>query len=377
MLCVAVELSKETYVNVVAVANQKGGVGKTALAANLAAALAERGHRVLLVDLDLNASLSSCMGYELGPDDPQIADVLDPERRLPMRQAIRPTKSPLVDVAPAEISLSVLEAALPLSQSAWPVRLREALAEVAGDYRVTIVDTHPSIGPLLTMAVVAADFLLAPVQTHHQARRAVVLLLDHVQRVRRRNGLLPLRYWIVRTMLRRGVAHDAEIAQILAEEYAGRILDTTITLSAVHADTSVPSAGGKTILWDFPRHPSADQYRMLAEEVERVVFPTVPARCTYAAPGARRPRRSLRGSCCRAPGPGAGHPALSGGSGARSAGQHHPGPAQVPAPAPVQPGGRAVRHNAGGAPGSGRAARRDGGAARRQDGAQAQACGDL
>jgi chromosome partitioning protein len=119
-------------VHTIAIANQKGGVGKTALAANLGAALAERGHKVLLADLDFNGALSSCMGWELAPEDLQIADVLDPERRAPLREVIRPTRSPLVDVAPAEIALSVLEASLPLSQTAWPVRLREALEEMRG-----------------------------------------------------------------------------------------------------------------------------------------------------------------------------------------------------------------------------------------------------
>lgn len=259
----------------VVVANQKGGVGKTALAVNLGAALAERGCAVLLVDLDFNGALSSCLGWELAPDDPQTADVLDPERRLPISQVIRPTRDPRVWVAPAEIGLSVLEASLPLSQTAWPVRLREALGEVRGEYDVAILDTHPAVGPLLTVAVVASDAMLVPVQTHHQARRAAALLVDHVQRVRRRNGLPPLPYWVVRTMLRRGVAHDAEVARLLAEEHPA--LRTAITLSAVHADTSVPVSGGRSVLWDAPRHPAAEQYRLLAEEVERVVLQAVPA----------------------------------------------------------------------------------------------------
>lgn len=255
----------------ITVANQKGGVGKTAVTANLAAALAERGRRVLVVDLDPSAAASSCLGYELAPEDPQVADVLDPDRRLPITAVIRPTRSPQVDIAPSEISLSALEASLPLSQSAWPARLREALRDVEGRYHLALVDTHPSLGPLLTVAIVAADVLLAPVQTHHQARRALHLMLDHVQRLRRRNGQPPLPVWIVRTMFRRGVAHDAEVGRILEEEHGPVVLRTLITLSSVHADTSVPTPGGRTILWDRPGHPAAQQYRALAEEVEHAI----------------------------------------------------------------------------------------------------------
>ncbi len=257
---------------VITVANQKGGVGKTAVSANLAPALADRGYRVLLVDLDFNAALSSSMGYELGPEDPQIMDVLDPERRWPIASVIRPTRSDRVDIAPAEIALSVLEARLPLSMSSWPLRLREALQEVSDRYDIAVVDTHPSIGPFLTMAIVAADFVIAPVQTHHQARRALVLLEDHVQKVRRHNGLPPVPIWVVRTLMRRNVGHDREVARILEEEYRGRIFQTIITMSTVHADVSVPTEGGRAILWDYPSHPSAQQYRALAEEVDHVVL---------------------------------------------------------------------------------------------------------
>jgi chromosome partitioning protein len=254
-------------VEIVAIANQKGGVGKTTTVANLGGALAEAGRRVLVVDCDPQAALTSMLGYELGPDEPQLADLLRPHARVRLADVARPTRSPLLTLVPSELGLANLEPELAASRTVWQYLLDRVLRRDAAGYDFILLDTPPGMGVLSTMALVACDWVLAPVQTHRWAWRALTLMMEFLRDLRETAQKPPAPVRILRTLMRRGVAHDREIAAALERDYGEAVYRTIITMAAAQADATVGLPGGSTVLWRFPTHPAAQQYRELATEV--------------------------------------------------------------------------------------------------------------
>jgi chromosome partitioning protein len=253
-------------VEIVAVVNHKGGVGKTTTAANLGAALAEFGKRVLLVDLDPQAALTSMMGHRLDHSALHALHVLDPDLSVPVDQAILPTRDEKVALLPSGLTLANLEPRLVASGLVYHYLLDDALRAAADSYDYALVDTPQGIGVLTAMAVIAADWLLVPVATQRLAFRGVTLLEQVVPRLRRsaRRPEAPMR--LLRTMMRRTL-HDREIAEAVERAYPGAVFATIITQSVIHADASVGVDGGSTVLWRFPGSPAAQRYRDLAAEV--------------------------------------------------------------------------------------------------------------
>ena len=174
---------------IIAIANQKGGVGKTTTAINLAGSLAEQGYRVLCVDMDPQSNLTVGLGLNPRNIERSMADALiDPD--LTIDDVIVPTQTAGVDVAPSTIDLSATENAL-FSAIGREQALREALdAPVAGAYDYVLIDCPPTLGLLTLNALVAADGVIIPVQTQYYALKGFSALLNVITQIRNK-GLNP------------------------------------------------------------------------------------------------------------------------------------------------------------------------------------------
>ena len=197
---------------IIAVFNQAGGVAKTTLTMNLGYQLAQRGHRVLLVDLDPQASLTTFMGLESYDLEHIIADaLLDEEGELPIHHNLHG-----MDLVPANLNLSAVEIQL-ASVMAREIRLKQALESVRLKYDYIAIDCPPSLGVLSILGLTAATHVLVPVQTHFKAFKGVELLLDTIAKVRKRvNPTLAIAGFI--PTLYTNASQDRQILAALQEQ---------------------------------------------------------------------------------------------------------------------------------------------------------------
>jgi chromosome partitioning protein len=245
---------------VYAIANQKGGVGKTTTAVNLAACVAEAGYESLLIDIDPQANAT--IGLGLDKTDPvTIYDVLVGSAKL--ADIVRPTGIDRLSVVPAGPDLAGANVELPRIAGS-ETRLREALVDVRGRYAFTLLDCPPSLGPLTVNALVAADRVIVPVQAEYFALEGLAGLLDTLSLVQRE-----LNPWLtVAGMLltmhdgRTRLAQDVE--REVREHFPELVFDTVIPRNVRIGEA--PSFG-KPVIHHDPHCAGADAYFELAKEV--------------------------------------------------------------------------------------------------------------
>jgi chromosome partitioning protein len=246
------------HAEVIAFANQKGGVAKTTTTLNLAVAFAESGHRVLCVDLDPQGNLTMSQGIDPDKVEKSLYDVLVHD--MPISEIIQKRE---IDIAVASIDLAGAEIAMS-TKIGRERSLEKALKEVAGDYDFVCIDTPPSLGLLTINALTAANKVIVPVQCEYLSMRGLVQLQNTLKMIQenlnpdvRIEGILP-------TMLDSRTVHAKEAVEILEENFGELVFKSRIRKTIKFAEA--PVKGASVLKYDSASS-AANYYRELAKEV--------------------------------------------------------------------------------------------------------------
>ena len=255
---------------ITAITNKKGGVLKSTTAENLGIGLARKGKRVLLVDMDPQASLTIALGWR-NPDELPMA-LPDIMAKILQERPVQPEEGILhhseeIDLLPSNITLSGMEVSLVNAISRETV-LKQYLQDLRKDYDHILLDTSPSLGMLTINAMAAADQAIIPVQPNYLSAKGLEQLLGTISRVRRQiNPKLRIE-GILLTMVDARTNNAREISNLIRETYGSKIkvYDTVIPRSVRAAEIS---AEGKSIFLHDPKGKVAEAYSNLTEEVMR------------------------------------------------------------------------------------------------------------
>ena len=255
-------LAEHGPARIVAICNQKGGVGKTTTTINLGAALAEQGRKMLLVDFDPQGALSVGLGIQPHDIELTVYNLLM-ERDVKARDVISPTGIKNLDLLPSNIDLSGAEVQL-VSEVGREFVLGRALKSIVGDYDYILIDCQPSLGLLTINALACANSVLIPLECEYFAMRGVALLMETIDKVQQRlnpdlaiDGLLG-------TMYDSRTLHTREVLGSVVNGFGDRVFHTVINRTVKFPDASV---AGEPITSFDSSSMGASSYRELAKEV--------------------------------------------------------------------------------------------------------------
>ena len=247
---------------ILAMCNQKGGVGKTTSTINLGAALAELGRRVLLVDLDPQGALSVGLGVNPLSLDRTIYNLLM-EREVGVDDVLLKTDVAGMDLLPSNIDLSAAEVQL-VNEVAREQTLLRVLQPVVADYDIILVDCQPSLGLLTVNALTAASGVIIPLECEYFALRGVALLIQTIQKIQERlNPTLEVE-GILATMYDARTLHGREVLARVVEAFGDKVFHAVINRTIRFPETTV---AGEPITSYAPSSAGAQAYRDLAVEV--------------------------------------------------------------------------------------------------------------
>jgi chromosome partitioning protein len=246
---------------IIAMCNQKGGVGKTTTAINLASALAGYGRTVLLVDFDPQGALSAGLGV-VAHDIKTIYDLMV-EKDLKVQDVILPTGIKNLDVIPANIDLSAAEVQL-VNEVAREQILARVLRPVTDNYDVVIIDCQPSLGLLTVNALTAAHGVLIPLNCEFFALRGVALLIETIEKVRDRLNPAIKLDGILATMYDPRTLHAREVVERLYEAFGDQVFDTIVHRTVKFPDATIAAV---PITEFAPTSDAAEYYRTVAREL--------------------------------------------------------------------------------------------------------------
>ncbi|MGZ4674921.1 MAG: ParA family protein [Acidimicrobiia bacterium] len=246
---------------ILAIANQKGGVGKTTTSVNLGAALAEMGYRVLVVDLDPQGNATTGLGVNARELSGSIYDVIMNDAAI--EDCVEPTTLKNLFVAPATIDLAGAEIEL-VPAFSRELKLRRALHEIRDDYDYMIIDCPPSLGLLTVNGLAAADDVIVPIQCEYYALEGLSQLIRNVSLVQKNlNPSLDVR-GIVLTMYDARTKLADQVEQEVRKHFGRTVYETVVPRTVRLSEA--PSFGQPIILFD-PTSRGAVAYRELAKEV--------------------------------------------------------------------------------------------------------------
>ncbi len=256
-------LGARPHPRIIAIANQKGGVGKTTTAINLGTALAAARKRVLVLDIDPQGNASTGLGIDVADRVPGAYEMIMGEATL--GDATRPTMVPGLSIVPSVVDLSGAEVEL-AAMTRREYQLRAALAERVGDYDYLLIDCPPALGLLTVNALVAADALMIPLQCEFFALEGLSLLLRTVQRVRQHLNPTLEMLGVVLTMYDKRNNLSAQVAADVRAFLGDKVYETVIPRNVRVSEA--PSHGRPVLLYDM-KCAGAQAYIHLASEVLR------------------------------------------------------------------------------------------------------------
>lgn len=251
--------------SIFAIANQKGGCGKTTTAINLCACLADNSYKILLVDMDPQAHATIGVGVDVGSIKNSVYQVLNGSLSN-IRDIIQPTAQKNLDIAPSHISLASAEHEL-VSTIGRETIMRERLLSVSAYYDHIVIDCPPSLGLLTINALVSSHWIIVPLQTHYYALEGMRQLIDIIRLVRERLNPKLTIMGVLLTMYDRRTNISKEIVEGVRDYFKNLVFDTIIGINVKLVEAS--SAGEPIIRYD-PQCTGARDYTELAKEVTKL-----------------------------------------------------------------------------------------------------------